>query len=188
MSAKNSAIKDMNTQSKAEGDAIHAERMNTTIRNSYNAAFGQMQLGLKRKQAAEQGAGIGAATLAAKSDVALANAATGSMGASTNAVLSDIDQKSQAAYDANAANFENTMEQYNADLDLMVMNTSQSEPNVRPVVYNGPSDGAILGMAVAQGAVSFASSYASKKMSLGAGPKYAPGTQAPSPVRVGVPI
>lgn len=170
-SAANSQAKAAGAASRAEGEAIAKERLNATIRNSYNTALAQMNLGLKKKQLSQQAADIRAATLAAKGDATLAAAATGSIGASTNAVVSDIEQKSQAALDQTTDAFENAVENYNMDLQMMVINTDQSAPNVRPVEYHGPSGGEMMGMALMQGLSSFASSYAMRKMSLGRGDK-----------------
>ena len=170
-SAANSQAKAAGRASRAEGEAIAKERLNATIRNSYNTALAQMNLGLKKKQLSQQAGDIRAATLAAKGDATLAAAATGSIGASTNAVVSDIEQKSQAALDQTTDAFENAVENYNMDLQMMVINTDQSAPNVRPVKYHGPSGGEMLGMALMQGLGSFASNYAMRKMSLGLGSK-----------------
>ena len=168
-SAASSQAKAAGAASRAEGEAIAKERLNATIRNSYSTALAQMNLGLKKRQLSTQAADIRAATLAAKGDATLATAATGSIGASTNAVVSDIEQKSQAALDQTTDAFENAVENYNNELQMMVINTDQSAPNVRPVEYNGPSSVEMLGMSLVQGLGSFASNYAMRKMSLGLG-------------------
>lgn len=168
-SAKSSAIKNANSASKAEGEAIVKERLNKTISNSYSTAFAQMQLGLQKRQMSQQKADISAATLAAQADVQTANAATSSIGATTASVVSDIDQKSQAAVQNTEDAFENAVVNYNNELDMMVLNTDQSAPNVRENVYNGPSTGEIVAGSILGGLAQFASSYAMKKMSLGAG-------------------
>lgn len=172
-SAANSQAKAAGAASRAEGEAIARERLNATIRNSYTTALAQMNLGLKKRQLSTQAADIRAATLAAKGDATLAAAATGSIGASTNAVVSDIEQKSQAALDQTTDAFENAVENYNNELQMMVINTDQSAPTVRPVEYHGPSSGEMLGMSLLQGLGSFASNYAMRKMSLGLGEKAA---------------
>ena len=172
-SAASSQAKAAGAASRAEGEAIAKERLNATIRNSYSTALAQMNLGLKKRQLSTQAADIRAATLAAKGDATLATAATGSIGASTNAVVSDIEQKSQAALDQTTDAFENAVENYNNELQMMVINTDQSAPTVRPVEYHGPSSGEMLGMSLLQGLGSFASNYAMQKMSLGLGAKAA---------------
>lgn len=176
-SAASASARAAGAQSRAEGEAIARERLNATIRNSYNTALAQMNLGLKKKQLSQQATDIRAATLAAKGDATLAAAATGSIGASTNAVISDIEQKSQAALDQTTDAFENAIENYNMELQMMVINTDQTAPTVRPVEYHGPSRGEMLGSALMQGLGSFASNYAMRKMSLGLGE---PATQVSS--------
>ena len=176
-SAASASARAAGAQSRAEGEAVAKERLNATIRNSYNTALAQMNLGLKKKQLSQQAGDIRAATLAAKGDATLAAAATGSIGASTNAVISDIEQKSQAALDQTTDAFENAVENYNMELQMMVINTDQTAPTVRPVEYHGPSRGEMLGAALMQGLGSFASNYAMRKMSLGLGE---PATQVSS--------
>lgn len=176
-SAASASARAAGAQSRAEGEAVARERLNATIRNSYNTALAQMNLGLKKKQLSQQATDIRAATLAAKGDATLAAAATGSIGASTNAVISDIEQKSQAALDQTTDAFENAIENYNMELQMMVINTDQTAPTVRPVEYHGPSRGEMMGMALMQGLGSFASNYAMRKMSLGLGE---PATQVSS--------
>lgn len=168
-SAAKSSAQAAGSQSRAEGEAIAKDRLNATIRNSYQTAAAQLQLGLKKRQLAQQGADIRAASLAARGNADLVTAATGSIGASTNAVVSDIDQKTQAALDATRDSFENTLENYNQELAMMVVNTDQSSPTPRQVEYNGPSSAQMLGGALLTGAGSFASNYAMRKMSLGVG-------------------
>lgn len=157
--------------SKAEGEAITRERVNTMVRNSYSTALSQMNLALKKRQLSEQSAGISAAELAARGNADVLNAATGSMGASTDAVRADIQQKAQAARDQTYDAYEAAVENYNMDLAMMVVNTDQSAPVVRQYNYEGPSGGAMLGGALLQGLGSFASSYALRYMDLGLGSK-----------------
>lgn len=168
-SSANSAIKQSNTYSRAEGKAVVAERMNATLRNAYSTAFSQMQLGLQKRQLSQRSADISAAGLAARGDADLVAASTGSIGASTNAVVSDINQKVEQAQQQTKDAFENAVEQYNYELDMMVVNTQASAPNVRENKYSGPSTGQMLGGAVLSGLASFASSYAMRKMQLGLG-------------------
>lgn len=174
-SASKSAAKQAGSQSRAEGEAIAKDRLNATVRNSYSAALSQMQLGLQKRQLSTQAANINAAGLAAKGDANLVAAATGSIGASTGAVAADIDQKMQTALDQTTDEFENVVDNYNRELNMMVVNIDQSAPTVRKYEYTGPSGGEMFGQAVAQGLSQFASSYAMKKMSLGLGTPAKPG-------------
>lgn len=161
--------------SRAEGEAITKERINQTVRNSYSTALGQMQLALKKRQFAQQGSEISAARLVAKGDADANAAASGSIGASVNAVSEDINMKAQSALDMTQDAFENEVQNSNRELEMMVINTNESAPNVREVSYNGPSMGQLVGGAVLGGAVQFAGAYAQRKMSLGLGPSASSG-------------
>lgn len=170
-SQKSAAIKQGNAVSLAEGKAIVRERLNQTIRNSYNTGLAQMQLGLEKRRMSQQGADISAASLAAKGNADALSAASGSIGASVQAVAADINQKADSALDMTRDSFEMSVINYNNDLDAMVMNTDQSAPQPRKNEYIGPSDGAILGQSLMAGASQFASSYAMRNMQLGLGNK-----------------
>lgn len=176
LSARSSAasgIRQANAVSKAEGEAVVKERLNTTIRNSYNTALSQAQLALRKQQLAQASADTGAAALGVRGDADAINAASGSIGGSTAAISSDIQMKADAAQSRIDAELENAITNYNAELDMMALNTKLSESNVRPVQYTGPSTGEMLGTAAFVAAGSFASNYAMRQMSLGLGPKAA---------------
>lgn len=182
LSARSSAasgIRQANAGSKAEGEAVVKERLNTTIRNSYNTALSQAQLALRKQQLAQAGADTGAAALGVRGDADAMNAASGSIGGSTQAISADIQMKADAAQSRIDAELENAITNYNAELDMMALNTKLSESNVRPVQYTGPSTGEMLGTAAFVAAGSFASNYAMRQMSLGLGTR--PGTQVGSP-------
>lgn len=172
--AANSQAKSLSRASKAEGEAIARERLNKTISNSYSAALMQMNLSLKKRQLAQQKGEVSAATLMARGDAETAAAATGSIGASTDAVIADIESKSDAAKEQINDAFENAIQNYNQELNMMVVNTDQSAPQVREYKYEGPGPGEIVGMGLLQGLTTFASSYATRKMSLGLGQSNVP--------------
>lgn len=171
--AASASAKAAGKASLAEGQAIVRERLNTTLRNSYSTALAQMNLALQKRQLSTQATDIRAATLAAQGNADVAAASTDTFGASVKAVASDIQQKSQAALDMTDLQFENAIENYNNELQMMVLNTDQSAPTVRSVSYDGPSGGQMVGMALMQGLGTFASAYAARSMSLGLGPKAA---------------
>lgn len=168
-SAGSAAAKAAGEQDAAQGAAVVKERLNKTVSNSYATAFSQMRLSLQKRQLAQQDADISAASLAAKGQVQVGNAATSSIGATTQQVSADIQQKVDAAHDQVKANWQNDQENYNNELSMMVINTNASEPNLQKFDYNGPSGGEMLGGALLSGAASFASNYASAKMKLGSG-------------------
>jgi hypothetical protein len=167
--AQSSGVRNANAASLAEGKAIVAERLNQTVRNSYNTAMMQLQLSANKRKLSQQRADIDVAGDAAMSDAEVGIASTGSIGASTAAVVSDIDQKVAAAKAATDAEFEGVLTQYNNDLQLMVINTDASAPQVRENIYTGPSSSEVFATALMSGVASFASGYASRQMKLGLG-------------------
>ena len=158
-----------NAISRAEGERIEKERINQTIRNSYNTALGQMNLALQKRRLSTQATDIRAVTLAAKGDVNTAVAATGSIGASTAAIVADIDQKSDQAIAQTYDEYEMAVENYNNELGMQVLNTAASAPTPTPIQQVGPSTGEMVGAALLGGLATFASNYASAKMKLGLG-------------------
>lgn len=171
MEQKNTAIESANANSKAQGDAIAAERLGTKIRNSYAAAFGEMRLALQKHQLVQQGTQAKAEGLAALGNAQAANAATGSIGASTAAVASDIRMRVDQALAVVDSNYENAVANYNSSLAMLAVNTRIGAPNTdaAKVQYLGPSDSEIAGNAVLSTAGSFASSYFTSKAQLGLG-------------------
>ena len=157
--AKNDAIRQMNAQSKAEGQAITTERLNRTVQNSYSTAFQQMQLALQKRQAVNQSAEVSAGTLVAKSQASLNAGASGTVGASVQAIASDIDQKSSVAQDSIRDNVDNAIQNYNRDIDTMVLNTKISEPQMRNFSYSGPSFGQSVLSGAVQGLGTFGEAY-----------------------------
>lgn len=176
--AAKSGARAAGAQSKAEGEAVQAERLNYTIRNSYNTALSQMQLGLKKKQLSQQMGAISAAKLMAKGDANAVAAATGSIGASAQAVTADIDMKAQAAIDMTTDSFESAIEEHNMSLQMMVLNTEGTQHKMGEIQYTGPSGSEMLGMAAASSVAQFAGNYASRKMSLGLGTPSTPSQSA----------
>lgn len=179
-SQKATGIRNANNASRAEGEAISKERLNKMVANSYSTAFASMQLALRKRQQTQMKADVSAARLAALGDAAAVNAATGSIGATTEAVAADIEQKADQAVQQVEAQYEMDAMNFNNQLDMMVLNTDQSAPNVRENVYVGPSSGEIMFGSVMAGLSQFASTYAMRKMSLGLGTPSSGGTNVPS--------
>lgn len=167
MSSKSTAIRNANSASKAEGEAIARERLNTTVRNAYSTALAQMNLAAQKQQYSQNLGDISAAERGTLANVDTVAAASGSVGGSVDAVASDIRQRAGAARASTQNAWEAAVTNYNNTLDMMVVNTDQSAPQVRPVEYHGPSDLQILGTSLLAGAASFGSNYAMGKARLG---------------------
>lgn len=169
ISAKNSAIRSANSASRAEGEQIREERINTMVANSYQAAFGQLQLALQKRQAAGAQADVREYSLIANSEQDAVNAAGDTIGASVQAVSSDIAQRLADAEATIEANLEQEIVNYNMSLDNIVLNTKANSPTVRKNEYIGPSNGQILFSAIVSTAADFAGSYATRRANLGVG-------------------
>lgn len=178
------AARSASALSRAEGEAVVRERLNATIRASYQTALAQRQLGLQKQQLAQQAFDVRSGALGARSEVQLGAAATESIGASVQSLYSDIDMRSQEALDKVNLNLENAVDNYNDELQMMVINMEQTTPNIRKYEYSGPSSGQMIGGAVLGGLSQFASAYAMRSMSLGLGPS-AGGGNAGTGLRTG---
>jgi len=165
-SQKKQAYRQLAYQAESESKQVIAERLGTTIQNAYSVAYSQMQLGLQKRQTAQEWGAVTAASLAAKGDASVGIASTGTMGASAQAVLSDIDKKTNEALAAVYSNYDSAAQAYNYDLDMMRVSTRIGQPVANEYKYTGPSTSNILLGGLLQGAATFASGYASSKFKL----------------------
>lgn len=169
-SAKSSA-RQASAMSNAENAAIAKQNMSQMIRNSYRTGILNMQLGLQKKQAVQQGFNISAERVQALGAVESNAEAAGAIGASADAVATDLEMKYANAQEQNKENFESMLDNYNNELEALRMNALDQVVDAKKFEYNGPSGGQIVGTALIQGAMSFAGNYAMRSMSLGLGAK-----------------
>jgi len=163
----NSAAKGANSQSVEGNEAIIKANVANTIRTGYRIGLANMQRGLGKKQAVQQGFDITKAGAGALGEATANAAATGSVGASVDAVASDIKMKIGEAQAAN---------QEQADIDLANFQTQiegitfEGDNSIQEsITSKAQSSGEIWGGALLAGASSFASSYFGSKMKLGVG-------------------
>lgn len=168
--ARNSSIKQMNDASNAENAAIAKQNMNQIVRNSYRAGLANLQLGLSKKQATQSGFDLSAAGAMALGNASTAAAASGSVGASVDAVQSDIQMKIDQAATAQADEYEQMIDNFNLELEANRMNALETTLEARQYKYRGASQGDIITGAVLSSAVQWAGNYALRKASLGLGP------------------
>ena len=157
----------LRTQQIADSKEIVRDRLQASIRNAYATALGQVQLALQKKQTAQQMSSVRAGGVSALGDASLMSAYSGTMGASVDAVSSDIMQRSNEALTQLQENYDASLQDYNRSLDAMVMNTELSKPEQREYKYMGPSTTDNLLGSIAGTAMSFAGNYANQKMKLG---------------------
>lgn len=166
-SAKAQAKAQLRTQQIADSKEIVRDRMQASIRNAYATALGQVQLALQKKQTAQQMSSVRAGGVSALGDASLMSAYSGTMGASVDAVSSDIMQRSNEALTQLQENYDASLQDYNRSLDAMVMNTELSKPEQKEYKYMGPSTMDNLLGSITGTAMSFAGNYANQKMKLG---------------------
>lgn len=167
-----------------EGEQITRERQQKTLQNAYATAAANAMLGLEKQKMARTLADISTGGAVASATATVQNASTGTIGASAQAVQADIQQKVDSAQAQVQDAFEQTLENHNAALQEMVLNTAATETQPRKIEYQGPSTGQMLGGALLAGVSSFASSYFMQSAKLGLGtPKTSltgPGLSLPS--------
>lgn len=164
--------------SNAENNAIAKQNMSQMVRNSYRTGLLNMQLGLQKKQAVQQGFDTSVQFQNLRG-TAVSNAeAAGAIGGSADAVLNDLEMQYGNAKIVQEENFASMLDNYNNELDGMRMNALNQVVDAKKYEYHGPSQGQIVGGALLGAAVSAAGNYAQRQMTLGLGPK--PATQVQS--------
>lgn len=156
---KKQAYKQMAAEAEQESKNIIRERQNTTIQNMYSTAFSQMQLAMQKKEFAKQWGAVSAAKMAAQGDAKVGIASTGTIGASAQAILGDINMKANEATSQVFQNLDMAEQDYNYQLEMMVLNTRLGQPMPSTFKYTGPSTGDIIGNSLMSGIASFASTY-----------------------------
>lgn len=158
-------------QGQAENAAIAKHNMSQMVRNSYRTGMMNMQLGLQKRQAVQQGFDLTAQAQHALGAATANQAASGTVGASADAVTNDIQMKLGEAQAQQRDDYEMMLTNYNNDLEAMRMNALNDVVDAKEYKYSGPSRGQMIGSALLGATAQFASGYATKQMSLGLGPK-----------------
>lgn len=174
--AANASAKQAGAISLAENRAIAKHNMNQIVRNSYRTGMANLQLGMQKKQAAMQGFSITAQGQQVLSAATANQAASGTTGASADAVVNDIKMKVGEAKNYQDEQYEMMLTNYNNELEANRMNALSAVVDAKHYEYQGPSVGQMWGGALLQGAVNFAGDYAKRRIDLGLGPKVAPNT------------
>lgn len=164
--------------SNAENNAIAKQNMSQMVRNSYRTGMLNMQLGLQKKQAVQQGFDTSVQFQNIRGAAVSNKEAAGAIGASADAVVTDLEMQYENSKMVQQENFASILDNYNNELDAMRMNALNQVVDAKKYEYHGPSSGQIVGGALASAAISAAGNYAMRNMSLGLGQK--PGTQVQS--------
>ncbi len=164
--------------SNAENNAIAKQNMSQMVRNSYRTGMLNMQLGLQKKQAVQQGFDTSVQFQHIRGTAVSNKEAAGAIGASADAVVTDLEMQYENSKMVQQENFASILDNYNNELDAMRMNALNQVVDAKKYEYHGPSSGQIIGGALASAAISSAGNYAMRNMSLGLGPRA--GTQVQS--------
>lgn len=156
-----------NANSVEQNEAIIKANIANTIRTGYRIGLANMQQGLKKQQAVQQGYDITKAGGEALGQANANAAASGSVGASVTAVAEDIKMKMGEA----KATAQNQSDIDRANFQTQIENITFEGQNstLEGVESSAQSSGDIWGGAFMSGAMSFASSYMGSKMKLGVG-------------------
>jgi len=163
--------------SNAENAAIAKQNISQMVRNSYRTGLLNLQLGLQKKQAVQEGFNTSVQFRNAMGSVENNAAASGAIGGSADAVVSDLEMQYGNAKVVQEENFASMLDNYNQELEGMRMNALNQVVESKKFEYYGPSQGQIIGGALVGAAVSAAGNYATRQMTLGLGPSA--GTASP---------
>ena len=169
--AASGAAKSASAASNAENNAIAKQNMSQIIRNNYRGGLLQMQKGLQKKQAVQQGFDTTVMAQQAMGASSANAAAAGTIGASSEAVANDIQMKLGEAKAQQADSYEAMLTNYNTELETLRMNALETNVAPHEYKYTGPSAGQMCGSALLSGAMAGGSMYAGSQMKLGLGAK-----------------
>ncbi len=150
-----------------ENNRRSAANLANAVRAGYREGLLNLQEGMYKKAAAQQGFDTSASKSKALSEVSANAAAAGSIGASVDAVAQDIEMRVGEMRARREE--EQTIMDFNFELQSSELQYDLERGTVGMAVADVPSTGEIWGNAAMVGATYFASSYASQKMKLGSG-------------------
>jgi hypothetical protein len=157
--------------SNAENDAIAKQNMSQMVRNSYRTGMLNVQLGLQKKQAVQQGFDTSVQFRNVMGQAVSNKEAASAIGGSADAVVTDLEMQYENSKMVQQENFASILDNYNNELDAMRMNAQNQVVDAKKYEYHGPSSGQIVGGALVGAATSAAGNYAMRNMSLGLGPR-----------------
>lgn len=151
----------------AQNEAIIKANVANTVRTGYRVGMLNMQRGLSKRLAQQKGFDTTVLAQEALGKATANQAASGTIGASADAVSNDIRQKLGEAQAQQQEDFEVMGENFNAQL-AEIVNQGQAAVEA-PMKVKLQSGGDIAGNALLAGAVTFGSMYAKSKFDLGLG-------------------
>lgn len=169
--AGNANVTAMAQESVAQNEAGVKANIANSIRTGYRVGLLNMQRGLQKKNAVQYGFDVTAAGAKALGSATANQAASGTIGASVDAVVNDINMKLGESRAAQQVNFEIDAQSFDTNLTSLVQEATAAI--AQPYRSNIPSAGDVGRSAVRAGVMSFAGSYMGSEMNLGLGSKTA---------------
>ena len=172
-SAASGQMKSASSSAKEYNISLEKQYLHSIVRNSYQSGLLNVQLGLQKKKAAQEGFDQTVQAKAVLGQAVASSAATGTVGASVDAVQNDIEMKLGEAQAVSADNYEQMLDNYNSELMLNKINATSETiaQNPAKVNYSGPSMGSMLGSALLSGMAQGFGVMAKDNMKLGLGAK-----------------
>ena len=172
-SAASGQMKSASNSAKEYNISLEKQYLHSIVRNSYQSGLLNVQLGLQKKKAAQEGFDQTVQAKAVLGQAVASSAATGTVGASVDAVQNDIEMKLGEAQAVSADNYEQMLDNYNSELMLNKINATSETiaQNPAKVNYSGPSLGSMLGSALLSGMAQGFGVMAKDNMKLGLGAK-----------------
>lgn len=163
------AARQASAASKAENEAIIEANTKNMARNAYRVGLMNLQLGQSKARAVQAGFDRTVQAKQVLGAITANQAASGNVGASVDAVVTDVQMRLGEAEAAAGLEQELTLIDFNNDLDAMVMQADDATLNARKYEYHGPSSADIWKGALVSTLGQFGAQYAARKMSLGLG-------------------
>lgn len=161
----------------ADNKAIAESNIANQIRNRYRIGIANVQRGQAKKAAIQSGVDLSRGRAQAIGAATANAAATGSIGASVDAVLTDIDNSVQERRAALTEDFRVEQENFDTQMhDLLLQGEDALRSPVKARVQKTPGLGSPgYGAALLGAAINTAGQYAMAKMNLGLGKSTVPG-------------
>lgn len=159
---KNAAIENRQTN-----EAIVQANIRNTVRTGYRVGIANLQRGLSRKLATQKGFYTTAAAQEALGAVTANQAASGTIGASADAVAGEVRMRLGEALAQQEEDFDIELVNFNVRLGEIAQEGASSMQGAR--VLNLPSAESVVGQAAFKAAIDFGSKYFGSKFDLGLG-------------------
>lgn len=167
--AAKAGAKQFGAQAKAESESIERANLQNIVRSHYQAGMLNMNLGMEKKQLVQEGF-THTVDYQKMSQAQQANAAaSGTVGASVDAVSNDISMKLGEAQAQGRENYEQLLTDYLVQLDMLSTNAEFSTVKAKQYDYQGPSSSDMWANALLAGTSTFMGTYGARRMDLNLG-------------------